>query len=797
MRPFLLLTIWAACVCAQAQTKCPKTLSELVIEIKTDSYGYETAWEVADADVQLYAWVNYNTYANRTLYRDTLCLPSDVCLQFRIYDGFGDGIALPGYYRLLLNGQTIATGGDFGKSETVFFQCIPGQTCHEALPADLGRYTTTPPSDTWYVFVPDTTGIYRISTCDANSCDTKIWVYDRCEGITIAEDNQSTILYSDDETPCAPLAEVTGHLNAGEVYYIRIGSKNNTCTDSIHWTLSFEGAVRGCMDVKSCNYNPLATISDGSCLPQGHPQCPAGPDLAIRRDELVRSIRLDTVHANDYCLIEEGCLRGYGVRQVLRFTTIIENIGERDYYIGRPSEGSALFSFDNCHNHFHYNSYAEYTLYQEDGLRLPIGFKYGFCVTDFSCPPGILPKYGCNNMGISAGCYDNYWADLQCQWIDLTDVPDGRYIFMARINWQNLPDALGQVERDMLNNVAQVCLYLDRSSGQLRVFIEDNCEPYTDCLGKPYGNALPDCTGACDGNALMGDIDDNGSQTLYDAQRYVTMILGNDIASTPCNDLDADGAITVYDAALLVKCVNESSRQPPTALIGHSHCQFPAGITNIKDTVALHILDVNWESRYLDIGISNPGARVNAYQFRMSGLSIAYVENLVADGSYPVVPRTSMSEGMVIGISYQDSSITRSPTPQPLCRIHFFEALSDTICIQKIVDIINSNYERVMTRIAEGCVTRPLPSSLPAAVSASPVRVSPNPFDAEAIITFPNPRNAIFRLDITDLNGRLHYRLPQLQGNEARIRRGHLAPGVYFFRLFNATTFYTGKIVVQ
>ena len=61
-------------------------------------------------------------------------------------------------------------------------------------------------------------------------------------------------------------------------------------------------------------------------------------------------------------------------------------------------------------------------------------------------------------MGISAGCGDIYGSGLSCQWIDITNVPDGEYTFVVRTNWDQDPDAIGNVELSYENNWEQTCI---------------------------------------------------------------------------------------------------------------------------------------------------------------------------------------------------------------------------------------------------------------------------------------------------------------------------------------------------
>ena len=407
---FTLLVLSIFSFSAFAQPSCPDGELSLIVSVLTDGYGHETSWEVVGNDGTIYGAIGTNTLANNTLYQNQVCIPADECITFLIKDSYGDGIFLPGYYTIVLEGDTIASGGAFTYQEVTQFNCAPGESCDTAIPIDIGQYTAEF-DNSWYIFEPDTVGLFEITTCGLNECDTKIWVYNNCNVDQQEEDNKGTIFFDDELSDCAPQAVVTGYMEPGNVYYIRIGDNLNDCDSSVVWELNYLGEIEGCTDPGSCNYNPLATIDDGSCIPQGDPDCPAGPDLLMREDVLINSLIVSQIESTDACMIEEGCVSGYGTRDVIRFSTRIDNIGELDYFIGPPSLDNTQFTYSECHNHFHYDGYAEYILFNENGEALPPGFKNGFCVIDLGCDTGTA-QYGCGNMGISAGCYDEYWSGL-------------------------------------------------------------------------------------------------------------------------------------------------------------------------------------------------------------------------------------------------------------------------------------------------------------------------------------------------------------------------------------------------
>lgn len=101
------------------------------IEILTDNYPGETSWDLVhlDADTVVGSITTGELADQGTLYTWDFDLASGGYM-FTIYDTFGDGICCAygaGYYSLILDGNEIATGGEFGAEESVTFNTSDGR----------------------------------------------------------------------------------------------------------------------------------------------------------------------------------------------------------------------------------------------------------------------------------------------------------------------------------------------------------------------------------------------------------------------------------------------------------------------------------------------------------------------------------------------------------------------------------------------------------------------------------------------------------------------------------------------
>ena len=309
-------------------------------------------------------------------------------------------------------------------------------------------------------------------------------------------------------------------------------------------------------------------------------------------------------------------------------------------------------------------------------------------------------------MGIAVGCGDIYSSGLSCQWIDVTDVEDGQYRLVVRVNWDYDPDALGRYETNTENNWAVVCIELDRSGGDLQTTILTDCPTFTDCAGDPYGTALIDCNGECGGVAIIGDLNDDLVQDLADAQMYVEGVLGSDLVPANCNDINADGALTVADAAFMADCQwwNEAHTDPDSTGV-HSHCEFPMNdITNPFDTTHFTIAEVNWDEQFLDVHVKNPDARILGYQLEFDGLQISQTESLL-DSSYAYTGSPSHAPGgdQVMTVAYDGMSVAKNLEYVPLLRVHWIGNANGMVCLSGYTEVINDFLQKTLVNFDNAC----------------------------------------------------------------------------------------------
>ena len=164
------------------------------------------------------------------------------------------------------------------------------------------------------------------------------------------------------------------------------------------------------------------------------------------------------------CAFEENCLgstastyfqpgqqnkqaRRELTRTLLRFSINVLNFGNADF---TPFVPRSDWEWHSCHNHFHsFENFAQYDILDTNGKEVAEGHKASFCLEDVNCALGGAKRYSCeqHNQGISVNCYDSYAYDIDCQWIDITDVPHGNYTLIVSVN----PDRR-RAEMDFSNN---------------------------------------------------------------------------------------------------------------------------------------------------------------------------------------------------------------------------------------------------------------------------------------------------------------------------------------------------------
>ena len=144
-----------------------------------------------------------------------------------------------------------------------------------------------------------------------------------------------------------------------------------------------------------------------------------------------------------------------------------------------PVAGEVRYVDSETHRHWHVLRFERYELRTLDGRLIAPDAKTGFCLGDRYNANGHMTVPGepedpvwigeCGRdepqrlvlrQGLSPGFGDDYVPRLEGQYVDVTEVPSGRYRLVHRVNqWRSLR------ESDYGNNVASVVVVVERRGG--------------------------------------------------------------------------------------------------------------------------------------------------------------------------------------------------------------------------------------------------------------------------------------------------------------------------------------------
>lgn len=167
---------------------------------------------------------------------------------------------------------------------------------------------------------------------------------------------------------------------------------------------------------------------------------PNSVDVTVDRQAIEETLLFrDETFAADDCAVVEGATEA-GLRRLLRFDTIVVNMGALDLTIGSPEAPEAPFvpgdfEFAPCHDHHHFTGWASYELKDGSGTVVAVGHKQAFCLLDtVAYEFGPSQGYDCDFQGLSSGWGDVYDRSLDGQWVDVTGVPAGTYQLVVSVN---------------------------------------------------------------------------------------------------------------------------------------------------------------------------------------------------------------------------------------------------------------------------------------------------------------------------------------------------------------------------
>jgi len=272
-----------------------------------------------------------------------------------------------------------------------------------------------------------------VPLCDGAYCGS-----DQCGGIcgTCQSDEICTSLGRCQADPCIP--DCDGKECGADGCGGQCGScqGNELCVDATYECVEFipcdhflPECQGGCSSNQYCG-------SDCECHEVGEHL----PDLIVNDRPLVVFDFTEEHFSDTSCAVFEGCIKGTGKRRLMRMTIDSPNQGLADFNPPDPKTRPDLFEYSECHAHYHFMGYALIDLLHESRDEvITEGSKLGFCMEDsaqYSVGPAFScsASHDCGKQGIQSGWSDVYGSSLDCNWIDITEIPAGNYRLRVALN---------------------------------------------------------------------------------------------------------------------------------------------------------------------------------------------------------------------------------------------------------------------------------------------------------------------------------------------------------------------------
>jgi hypothetical protein len=219
-----------------------------------------------------------------------------------------------------------------------------------------------------------------------------------------------------------------------------IDSADRGCRDPDDSVLELDDS---CANNYDDDFDGLIDLLDPQCAEGIETDPNAMPDLVVLGDQAflttpggLPQFEVLTSNAGDPELLD-GCFTGTGQRRVMRFDSVIANVGTGVLNITDNSAHPDIWLIGGFGDR-RFKGWTRFELLTDLGVAIATGGKSSFCMVNLiEVTPDSPVTLGANCVGLDVGWADVYNSGLACQFIDITGVPAGDYTLRITTNFRH------------------------------------------------------------------------------------------------------------------------------------------------------------------------------------------------------------------------------------------------------------------------------------------------------------------------------------------------------------------------